>query len=179
MNTSRHARCTAQLPGRGFCDAASLPGAPFPMCERHMIQAAKFVMEMRMSALPGVRGSAPRKEGPSKIDQRKASIVYYIDWGNDQVKIGRTTNLTRRLNTFSRRTSDILALEVGATVKERERHVQFREERVPRSEIFNLSPRLRDHIEAVQSGDAGVAVTVEDTVARQNYLLGRKEPLPR
>ena len=179
MNTSRHARCTAQLPGRDFCDANSLPGAPFPMCERHMIQAARFVMEMRLAALPGIQTGIPKKPGPSRIDQRKASVVYYIDWGNGQVKIGRTNNLTQRLHTFARSARDVLVLEVGAAAKERQRHVQFQDERVPRSEIFNLTPRLRDHIEAIRAGTEGVCVSVEDTVVRQNRMLGRNEPMPR
>lgn len=70
------------------------------------------------------------------------SVVYYVLFG-DRIKIGTTTNLTRRLQDLPH--DELLATEPGGTGVERQRHAQFGVYRVT-GEWFEMGDELVDHV---------------------------------
>jgi hypothetical protein len=86
----------------------------------------------------------PAPKPPPRPVSPKA-VVYYIRFG-DRVKIGTTNRLTQRLYAIPH--DEVLATEPGSYALERERHTQFREDRVI-GEWFQMSPRLMEHIKGL------------------------------
>lgn len=78
------------------------------------------------------------------------SFVYYLMLGPSTVKIGTTQWLQDRIRQLRTEMQYIVALELGDRLVERERHLQFADERRNRREDFHLSDRLKAHIEALQ-----------------------------
>lgn len=77
-------------------------------------------------------------------------IVYFI-LGHERVKIGTTTNITKRLAAMSQ-TPDVLAAWLPGDRKiEGVLHQRFATCRIPRSEWFHLTPELVDFIDQVRS----------------------------
>lgn len=70
------------------------------------------------------------------------NLVYYIRFGN-RIKIGTTANLVSRLNGLPY--EEVLATEPGGLPLERERHKQFRDDRII-GEWFRISTALMAHI---------------------------------
>ncbi len=81
----------------------------------------------------------------------RESVVYYIQMPHGRVKIGRTVNITNRLQTFALTPRSLLAVEAGGADVEHLRHEQFADERVGRSELFDASDRLVAHIASVRA----------------------------
>jgi hypothetical protein len=81
---------------------------------------------------------------PSKLDTE--GTIYYVRTCC-RIKIGFTTDLTRRMKALS--PDELLATEPGTPSVERKRHDQFAEYRV-RGEWFKESPALAAHIEALR-----------------------------
>lgn len=81
---------------------------------------------------------APRREVAA------GSVVYYIRRGT-VIKIGTTINLRRRMASLM--PDEILAVEPGDTVTERERHQQFKAlQAMPGAEYFYPGAALQQHI---------------------------------
>lgn len=79
-------------------------------------------------------------------------VVYYIRFG-ENVKIGRTTNLARRMREFCSVQDQLLAVEPGVVVdgvdRERQRHTEYADIRLPGTELFTLNDALQQHIDMV------------------------------
>lgn len=165
MKTTSATRCSVQLKGLNFCDAPSVEDAPFPICERHMIQIVRFVMSgPRATDAIQNRGDAERIR-TQRAHQRSKSVVYYIDMGNDKIKIGRSARLAGRLETLYREVSDVLAVEIGGAKTEAYRHKQFAADRIGKTENFTASTALKRHVTALATEDN--ALTVSEALRQQ------------
>jgi len=76
-----------------------------------------------------------------------SAVVYYIDLG-EHIKIGFTTSLDRRLSALRVDREQLLAYEPGGRDLEKQRHREFKAERLGQRENFRKSERLMRHIEA-------------------------------
>lgn len=75
--------------------------------------------------------------------------VYYLMVGPQTVKIGTTRNLTDRVNQLRSDLQYVVALELGTYDTERQRHLEYADERIGKREEFRLSDRLKAHIETL------------------------------
>ena len=92
----------------------------------------------------------PYGEHPDgELPPPRVDIVYYLRFG-DRVKIGTTTNPRQRFAAL--RHEEVLAFERGDRRLEQRRHAEFAAERQGRSEWFELTDRLRAHIDTVAGG---------------------------
>ncbi|UTN93588.1 hypothetical protein SEA_OREGANO_75 [Gordonia phage Oregano] len=80
----------------------------------------------------------------TQAPEQKTPVVYYLMVGPATVKIGTSTDLIRRIATLRTDMQYIVAVE-------RQRHREFRTERITRREDFRLTERLRSHIEHLQT----------------------------
>lgn len=81
-------------------------------------------------------------------------VVYFAMLGN-QVKIGTTANISERFEGSMLPPTVEIWVIPGSYEQERSYHRRFAVERIRRTEWFNLSDRLRGHIDdMVQSGEA-------------------------
>lgn len=92
------------------------------------------------------------REQQFEIDKKRSPepkqwVVYYIQMG-ERIKIGRSTNLRRRLQSFHALPEQLLAIEPGPFEREQERHRQFAEWRHAGTELFDVNKPLQEHIEA-------------------------------
>lgn len=136
--------CTVALKGHEFCDAPAIDGAPFPICARHVRQVLETYLPMVFD--PPVDEPAAYPDAPCDDN----SVVYYVSFGDDTVKIGTSRNLKNRLATFIRCEEDVLATEPGDYRLETARHRQFTADKLERGtsrEMFRLSPALKSHID--------------------------------
>lgn len=141
-----------------------------PMCRKHLYSTIGFAIEsgsISDSLLRDLfRNSAVRLELASelarashqhdeRVAKRKAAhadyVVYYVRLTGDRIKIGWTANLDQRLRSYRARACDLLAIEYGGQPVEAQRHRQFAAERIGRTEEFEMSKRLADHIAQLQT----------------------------
>src|SRR5437763_159239 len=92
--------CTAQRPNGSFCEAESLPDAPFPICMTHAAQVMRFIGDHipadprdRIVHVARAAVQEQKRVAPAKAAHERRSIVYYLRVGA-LIKIGRTENLT-------------------------------------------------------------------------------------
>lgn len=153
MPKSTHwSACTAQRHNGSFCDASSIPDAPFPICTKHAAQLYGFLREAVDEASQDKERSlnvfldlfAKRQEGAAYEEDLANAVVYYLQVG-DHIKIGCTVNIKQRLTGYplNRR---LLATEPGYELEEAHRLTQFAEFRDMGREWFRPGPRLVDHI---------------------------------
>ncbi|WP_297343422.1 GIY-YIG nuclease family protein [Amnibacterium sp.] len=92
----------------------------------------------------------PHGEHPDgELPPPRVDIVYYLGFG-DRVKIGTTANPRQRFAAIRHET--VLAFERGDRRLEQRRHGEFAVERAGSSEWFELSDRLRAHIDVLAGG---------------------------
>jgi T5orf172 domain len=166
------------VPHKNTCLAASADcrgevadAAPLPLCELHVAVTAEWDAREHgtTDVLPapcrlcgsslGVRYPAgwicaecewrhgevvDYELAPPRID-----IVYYLRYA-DRVKIGTTANPRQRLAAITH--EEVLAFERGDRMLERRRHEQFAVERFAKTEWFELSDRILDHVDALANG---------------------------
>lgn len=158
-------RCTAQTKSGRFCDADSLPEAPFPICLDHAAKLIRYVSQVadtktggeeittsldlfrRFGALLGTHEmltGQPSTRRPQKLR------VYYLELAG-LVKIGYTADLKRRIAQYPPM-SRLLAVEHGGLETEGQRHRQFAHLRQygQSSEWFAYGDDLRAHIESLK-----------------------------
>lgn len=136
--------CTVALKGHEFCDAPALEGAPFPICAKHVRQLLETYIPMIYD--PPIEETTTDPDAPCDDN----SVVYYVNFGGDTVKIGTSRNLKNRLATFIRSEADVLATEPGDYRLETARRRQFAADKLERGtsrEMFRLSPALKSHID--------------------------------
>lgn len=144
--------CTAQAENGSFCDAQSIPWAPFPICRKHAVQLYLYLSDSMQGsmteALQRSMGSVVTEPEPTVQD---ISVVYYVLLG-DVIKIGTTRQDVAARLTDLPPTRRILATEPGGPAEERARHAQFKAERLAANrEWFRPSPQLWRHIEDLRA----------------------------
>ncbi len=145
--------------------------APVPLCEHHLTLAAEWAGRAFGVAdvLPSpcrLCGSRVGIRYPSgwvcdvcewrhgelvdgELPLPRIDVVYYVRVA-DRVKIGTSSQPRKRLSAIWH--DDLLAFERGDRRLERRRHEQFADERFDRTEWFDLSDRLRGHIDIIRAG---------------------------
>lgn len=142
--------CTAQRGNGSFCDAPTVPDAPFPICFKHAAEIYAFL-----------RGRAETTDRDTYLDvlvdfsdrrfrqvtvhpDESKGVVYYVQIG-DHIKIGCTVNLKGRLAGYppNRR---LLATEPGYEDVESSRRSQFAEHLGMGREWFRPGRSLVEHI---------------------------------
>ena len=161
-------RCAVDDPP---CPSSVEPGAPVPLCARHLAVAADHhaggegVLDLLPSpcAACGARLGVHRPSGwqcavcewpvgavpDGDLPAPRVDVVYYLRFG-DRVKIGTTANPRQRLGRLWH--DELLAFERGDRVVERSRHERFAEHRHGRTEWFVAHPDLLAHAEALRAG---------------------------
>ena len=153
-------RCTIQRRDGSFCDMPGMADMPHPICRAHAEAIHDRFAEHRGQReifLRDALASARNGLDPAHEDYLRRrdeatqaqSQVYYVRTG-DHVKIGYSVNLAQRLTALRLHPDAVLATEPGGRELERQRHLEFADERVGRREDFNPSRRLLAHIEAVR-----------------------------
>lgn len=153
------------------CDESAVADAPVPLCSAHLAAAGDgaerlFGVEdvlpspcLACGSRVGIRypsgwvcavcewvyGTVPDAELPPP----RVEVVYYIRFG-DRMKIGTTANLGQRMRQLWH--EELVALERGGRARERQRHEQFAQWRLGKSEWFTLAPELVDHVHALSAG---------------------------
>lgn len=141
-------RCSVQNKQGNFCDAPSADDMPFPICGMHARQLYRRVGEMATGALVDPSTGLLRALMTHPPQERRKRchdpIVYYVQVG-EHIKIGFTTNLKTRMNSYppSRR---LLATEPGGLSQEHLRHRQFGAHLALGNEWFRPAPELIEHI---------------------------------
>jgi hypothetical protein len=149
---NRGTRCTTEGARGTFCDADSLPDAPFPICKRHAIELFRWMQDMVTEVQTNHRQHLAIHE--AAVDQVVAANharlntrqhqIYYVRVG-DRIKIGMTSQLTKRLAAYPPG-SELLATEPGGEDVETERLRQFRHLLADRKEWFHPGEDLLAHI---------------------------------
>jgi len=144
-------RCTTERKSGSFCNQASIPDAPFPICVKHAAEIYAFLRGRVEGVTPDVLAGAGlvRRRNPAARDQaRGRSMVYYVQIG-ERIKIGTSVNVRQRMAAYppDRR---LLATEPGGASEERARLSEFAEYRVLGREWFHPGPRLMLHVESLR-----------------------------
>lgn len=113
------------------------------------------VRKAKLDILATEKEEAEREKQRQKAARRAARaddsghVVYYARTGENQIKIGTTGDLPRRMREFRLvNPANVLAAEPGGYELERQRHDEFKAERWnKRTEDFTDSPALLLHIE--------------------------------
>ena len=87
---------------------------------------------------------------PTPSSRRRASTSCTTWDTRDRVKIGTSSNPRQRLAALWH--DELLAFERGGRALEQRRHVQFADDRYPRTEWFRRSEALMAHIDALAAG---------------------------
>ena len=111
-NATHWTRCTAQRENGSFCDAQSLPDAPFPICVRHAAQVYEFLRDSVHVAVKDSDRSmhlvvdvlSRRQEINKHLDDVANAVVYYVQIGEHI----NATILTQYLDPVSRWWSDLI-----------------------------------------------------------------------
>lgn len=85
-------------------------------------------------------------EAPTTV---RVDVVYYLRY-RDRIKIGTSGNPRTRIAGLLH--DEVLAFEPGDRLVEQRRHAQFAAQRIPRTEWFEHSEELAEHIRALQAG---------------------------
>lgn len=93
-----------------------------------------------------------RRAAKKAADDARKQVVYYVQNGHDQIKIGTTTRLADRMNELRvANRANLLAAEPGGRDVESQRHAQFEPFRWrKRKEDFRQGRELLEHIAAVR-----------------------------
>lgn len=153
-------RCTAQRHNGNFCDAPSLPNAPFPICLKHASRVFGFIrerlrdvessQESHLEAFSILANAKTVEQVANEVARQRVHepLIYYVQVG-DLVKIGTSTNLKARLITYppNRR---LLATEPGDYDLERHRHAEFSAYRAAGREWFAMGADLLAYINGLR-----------------------------
>ena len=154
-------RCTAQVQDGRFCDAVSVPDAPFPICPTHARQAFEFGTQLIGSRKRlGERIDAAiigEFFGPSSwLVERPMKVarpcVYFLKIG-DHIKIGTSKDFTVRLRGYPP-TAKVLHVENRSDAQQFERrcHQHFKDHLAAGFEWFADVPAIRKFIADLKEG---------------------------
>lgn len=88
-----------------------------------------------------------RQRGANKKDRR--SVVYVIERGDGQVKIGFTTDLSRRMSEYNEGRARLVAFCDGDLALEGALHARFSASRIGRTEFFERTPEIDQWIQSL------------------------------
>jgi hypothetical protein len=162
-------RCTAERRNGSFCDAPSIPEAPFPICIRHAAEIYRFVKRHaaavddklgRLETFVEAYANAGILTVSHGQPEPEKGTVYYVQVG-ELVKIGFSVSLKTRLASYppNRR---LLATEPGGWDLEGQRHGQFRSLLRYGKEWFAPGPELIDHINTLRRQVGAQPVVIRD-----------------
>ena len=171
--------CVVAGDDEGLCGRDALPGAPWPMCVQHALDAYRHVARImtdraldeqrRVHGLAEIDGLGGKWAGQACPDAMNGwpAVVYYMQVG-DLIKIGTTRHLQRRVSYYPPG-SRLLAVEPGAEAVERHRHEQFADLRVARNEWFRPGAELMAHVEVLAAAGLPAAPRpAESTAPRED-----------
>lgn len=150
-------RCTAQSPTGKFCDAPSLPDAPFPMCSRHARLAFIFGSNL-VKQSEGSLDVIERFVGVSRTDEKPArerhEMIYFLELGG-LIKIGYTSNWgTRKISYPPHAKILLLHRTKDAWSLEKRLHSQFRKHLRAGQEWFEPAPEILAYIDGLREAAA-------------------------
>lgn len=152
---TRWTACTAQREDGSFCDAHTLPDAPFPICLRHASQLYSFlrgrIAEVGDDPITSVDAIGDLLEQRDRLNVQPPPsdpVVYYVRIG-ELIKIGTTGNLRSRMASYPP-TRELLATEPGGVDVEAQRLRRFVQYRELGREWFRPGPDLLTHIVSLQ-----------------------------
>lgn len=126
-------------------------GREFEYTELCFEHASRVAARMHVLTRQTVEMNLDRKKHRERHNPKplRQSFVYYLMIGPSTVKIGTTTDLKMRLRPLRTDPQYVVAIERGGRNIEAQRHEQFAQERIGKREDFQLSDRLKEHIEAL------------------------------
>lgn len=184
-NSTDLSSCTVQRPDASFCDAPTLPDAPFPICVKHASEVYGFLCDKvadfdglgraeQVTRLAAASYSPRIVEAARPETESDRAVVYYLAVGG-LIKIGMTKNLVRRLREYPPN-SELLAVEPGGFATETGRHRQFahlqafpRASRSRRCEWYEDVDELRAHTAAIERGEVPVLPVKTPHARRPDY----------
>lgn len=135
------------------CSQPSTAEIRVPICHHHLLQILQDHGQIQATlahVLHPPQPTTPRPGPPGQSLARCTTHVYYIRFAS-HIKIGTTASVTKRMKAMHVHPSALLAVEPGDRTTERQRHAMFTDERYERTELFEPSARLLDHIHHVRS----------------------------
>ena len=143
INTARHLNDDEPLPCcHPRCLDEARPDVPVPLCNRHVAQVVRYWESIKAESAPAVllavTQSMVRSGEAAAERQERSSLVYFVRL-RDLIKIGTTTNLTRRLRCLPY--DELIKTIPGGPAIERQWHNRFVHLRHTR-EWFRAEPEL-------------------------------------
>jgi hypothetical protein len=155
----------------GSCAGVVRATAPVRLCDRHLALAHDWVdesygvVDLTSDPCPAcgsglaVRYPSGRACGTcewrlgdvldAELPLPRVDVVYYIRF-EGRIKIGTSSNPRQRLARLWH--DELLTFERGGRRVEHARHVQFADDRLGRTEWFERSPALDEHVAALAEG---------------------------
>ncbi len=120
-----------------------------PLCMEHAWKTARIMEDWYPAPSSPLHGP---ESSPAECPTL-GPYVYYLMLSPVTVKIGTTISLVRRIRELRSEMQYVVAVELGGTDLERQRHRQFTAERRNiRREDFHLSDALKRHIDSLHEG---------------------------
>jgi hypothetical protein len=116
-----------------------------------------------------------RDRGPRPSRARRAAVVYYCRIRDGVIKIGTTSQLYVRMDSFRVADKDVLAAEPGSFPLEKLRHQQFAHLRISddvKREDYRLDEQLQSHIDMLAAAYGQPFDLVEALLKEQDDLAG-------
>ncbi|MGP3737971.1 GIY-YIG nuclease family protein (plasmid) [Streptomyces sp. GDS52] len=132
----------------GYFTQRTKPGPRIDMAEIFRLQKAQQASRVCISSREAL---TPAQSAVAPDAAEEMGCVYYITWRRDDrfVKIGTTRTASRRFKDLNGPTGDrirLLVAEPGSYAQEALRHEQFANLRKPRTELFDYTQEIVDHI---------------------------------
>lgn len=124
------------------------PGPRIDMAEIFRLQKAQQASRMEITSRVAL---TPAQSAVAPDTAEEMGCVYYITWRRDArfVKIGTTQAASQRFKQLNGPTGDrvrLLVAEPGSYAQEALRHEQFANLRKPRTDLFEYTQEILDHI---------------------------------
>jgi hypothetical protein len=121
------------------------------LCVAHALEVWREVNAAQLATtgdlMPAVIPAAPEPE-PRRPVPVTDGTIYYVKVGGSHIKIGWTSDLTRRMTEYPPNT-ELLAAHPGTRAEERKMHKRFAVHRSHGREWYPLVPVILDHIKRV------------------------------
>jgi hypothetical protein len=144
--------CTAQRSDGSFCDAKSLPDAPFPICVHHASEIYGFIRDTANDKFRRPRVDVELTPAQAEIQSScedlldryipppPVHVVYYVRLA-DMIKIGTSACIEIRMGSYPP-SAVLLATEPGGRELETQRLSEFKQYKHSGREWFTPGPLL-------------------------------------
>ena len=185
------ARCAIEIAPGARCDDVVDPASPLSLCAHHLAVAHDWVARDVgvTDVLPSpciACGSRLGVRYPSgwlcaicewkvgdladhEVAAVRVDVVYYIRF-DTRIKIGTSGNPRSRLTTLKH--NELLAFERGGRQVEQRRHAQFAQFRLARTEWFDISAPITEHIAILNPAGEDPWVQYKRWVSQKLALQG-------